>query len=81
MLFCSLAMRNGRRYNERTAGVTLLTLSDSNLMNPNTIAAKIGQKNAADMAIRFKALKMGASVEMINTMDVFALLDWISENV
>lgn len=50
-------------------------------MNSNTIVAKIGQKNAADMAIRFKALKMGASVEMINTMDVFALLDWISENV
>jgi hypothetical protein len=32
------------------------------------------------MAIRFKALKMGASVEMINAMDVFALLDWISDN-
>jgi hypothetical protein len=50
-------------------------------MNASTIVAKIGQKNAADMAIRFKALKMGASVEMINSMDVFALLDWISENV
>jgi hypothetical protein len=33
------------------------------------------------MSIRFKALKMGATVEMINALDVFQLLDWISENV
>ena len=38
------------------------------------------QRTAADMAIKFKALKMGASVEMINTMTVFDLLDWISDN-
>jgi len=50
-------------------------------MTSNLLAAKIGQRNAADMTIRFKALKMGATVEMINTMNVFDLLDWISENV
>jgi hypothetical protein len=50
-------------------------------MNSKVLAARIGQRNAADMAIRFKALKMGASVEMINTMTVFDLLDWISDNV
>jgi len=49
-------------------------------MNSSVLAARIGQRNAADMAIRFKALKMGASVEMINTMTVFDLLDWISDN-
>jgi hypothetical protein len=50
-------------------------------MTSDLLAAKIGQRNAADMTIRFKALKMGATVEMINTMNVFDLLDWISENV
>jgi hypothetical protein len=49
-------------------------------MTVSALAARIGQRNAADMAIRFKALKMGASVEMINTMTVFDLLDWISDN-
>jgi hypothetical protein len=49
-------------------------------MTVSTLAARIGQRNAADMAIRFKALKMGATVGMINVMDVFALLDWISDN-
>jgi hypothetical protein len=50
-------------------------------MTSDLLTAKIGQRNAADMTIRFKALKMGATVEMINTMNVFDLLDWISENV
>jgi hypothetical protein len=50
-------------------------------MTSDLLAAKIGQRNAADMTIRFKALKMGATVKMINTMNVFDLLDWISENV
>ena len=50
-------------------------------MNAKVLAARIGQRNAADMSIRFKALKIGATVEMINTMTVFDLLDWISENV
>ena len=49
-------------------------------MNASVLAARIGQRNAADMSIRFKALKMGASVEMINAMTVFDLLDWISDN-
>jgi hypothetical protein len=49
-------------------------------MTASNLAVRIGQRNAADMAIRFKALKMGATVEIINTMDVFALLDWISDN-
>jgi hypothetical protein len=49
-------------------------------MTVSNLAVRIGQRNAADMSIRFKALKMGASVEMINTMTVFDLLDWISEN-
>jgi hypothetical protein len=49
-------------------------------MTVSNLAVRIGQRNAADMSIRFKALKMGASVEMINTMTVFDLLDWISDN-
>ena len=49
-------------------------------MNSKVLAARIGQRNAADMTIRFKALKMGASVEMINTMAILDLLDWISGN-
>ena len=50
-------------------------------MTSDLLVAKIGQRQAADMTIRFKALRMGATVEMINTMSVFDLLDWISENV
>lgn len=50
------------------------------ITSPDILKAKIGQRNAVDMAIRFKALKMGASVEMINGMTVFALLDWILDN-
>ena len=49
-------------------------------MNPKVLAARIGQRNAADMAIRFKALRMGATVELINAVTVFDLLDWISDN-
>ena len=69
-----------------TTGYSVITGDKSPATTPpamtsDLLAAKIGQRNAADITIRFKALKMGATVEMINTMNVFDLLDWISENV
>jgi hypothetical protein len=35
-------------------------------MTVSALAARIGQRNAAEMTIRFKAIKIGASSEQVN---------------
>jgi hypothetical protein len=35
-------------------------------MTVSTLAARIGQRNAAEMALRFKAIKMGATATQVN---------------
>jgi len=38
----------------------------SQAMTVSALAARIGQRNAAEMTIRFKAIKLGASAAQVN---------------
>ena len=39
-------------------------------MTVSTLSARIGQRNAAEMTIRFKAIKMGASAAQVNLWSI-----------
>jgi hypothetical protein len=41
-------------------------LHRSTAMTVSALAARIGQRNAAEMALRFKAIKMGATATQVN---------------
>jgi hypothetical protein len=42
------------------------TSTTTPVMTVSTLAARIGQRNAAEMALRFKAIKMGATATQVN---------------
>jgi hypothetical protein len=44
------------------------------------LAAQIGQRNAAEMALRFKAVKMGATATQVNLWSLDEVLLFISNH-
>ena len=50
------------------------------IMTVSTLSARIGQRNAAEMALRFKALKMGATATQVNLWSLDEVFLFISNH-
>jgi hypothetical protein len=50
-------------------------------MTVSTLAARIGQRNAAEMTIRFKAIKLGATATQINLWSIDEVFLFIENHI
>jgi len=49
-------------------------------MNQIALAARIGQRNAAEMTLRFKAIKLGATATQVNLWTLNEVFIFISNH-
>ena len=70
-------MPNATRYSKRIGGEGL---HHHGQMTVSALAARIGQRNAAEMALRFKALKMGATATQVNLWSLDEVFLFISNH-